>query len=382
MNEPGGLRNGMEKPTSTTFSRLKGTIRCHLQSMAVARRPSIPKKAQFSKLEGSSISSIARRRAEGISLCKQKIQSLTGHGNVKRKPMGRVHPLSAKNTSEQHTEERPLLMASSVSSPARLANDTAACQKLPRDYTFDDLEKSFTSAVDELRFHHTSHTTPDSMANSSPRSWLSDLHQHDPKIAHARGAATTVTNTDIRTSRPQQYTFSVSRASLVPTLFNGQQAQVNPLKCHPNVTGIAKQSVDTSGASPPPMGRPTPRIKITKEASEDLDNAPIYSPSSGNLSQYSRLTPSPARSTASSFHTAPLLALGSHQDVPYYTPTRSSGRSAAAEYAAHQKHMEMAVRRSSPKLFADYEQARMSENREECKVSRWPREKQKNGHRG
>jgi hypothetical protein len=355
------LKSEDKKPRTATLSRLKGTIRGHLDSMTVTRRPALSDRSQFSKLEEGSISSTARRRAEGISLCKQKIRNLTGHGNVKRKPIEKDPQLSAKNIGERHHEEQPLLMSTSMSSPGRL-DITGEYTNLSRGYTFGDLEKSFTNAVDKLEFHQTPQQSPDGMANPNRQSLLPGLYQQDPNITDTR-RTTTVNKAGIHTSRPEPCTFSVSQASLIPTPNNERRPKVNPLKCHPNVSGFAEQLVDTSEVSTPPMGTSTPRIEITKEEVEGLNDAPIYSPSSGNLSQYARLTPSPARSTASSFHTAPLLTPGNLHEVPYYTPTRPSGRSAAAEHAAHQRRGEMIARRSNPQLFSDYEQARMKENR-------------------
>jgi hypothetical protein len=348
------------KPTNTAFSRLKGIIRGHLDTMTVARRPSIAEKTQFSKLEEDSISSTARRRAEAISLCRQKIRNLTGHGNVKRKPIVKANELSAKNIGERHHEEQPLLMPGSTGSPGKL--DVNEAYPTPsHDYTFGDLEKSFMNTLDKLDFHQTPQQTPVSMANPKRQSLLPGLYRQDPKMTQS-GDAATVSPAGIHTSRPEPCTFSVSKASLVLTPTIEPRPKVNPLKCHPNVTGFAEQAVDPE-ISTPPQGTSTPRIEITKEEVEDLQTAPIYSPSSGNLSQYARLTPSPARSTASSFHTAPLLTPGNLNEIPYYTPTRSSGRNATAEYAAHQRKGETAARWSNPQQFSDYQQARVKENR-------------------
>jgi hypothetical protein len=364
INDTGRPNSEVQKPRSTTLSRLKGTIRGRLDSMSAARRQLISEKPQFSKLEGGSISSTVRRRAEGIGLCKQKIKNLTGHGNVKRKPIERVHQLSAKNIGERHHEEQPLLVSASMSSPSRL-DDAREYSNLSRDYTFGDLEKSFINAVDKLSFQQTPKQTSHSMSNPNRQSLLPGLYQQDPKITATRRATTN--EAGIHTSRPEPCAFSVSQASLVPTPTNERRPKVNPLRCHPNVAGLAEQLVDASEVSALPMGTSAPRIEITKEEAEGLENAPIYSPASGILSQYTRLTPSPARSTASSFHTAPLLTPGNLHETPYYTPTRSSGRSTAAEYAAHQKKRETAARRSNPQLFSDYEQARKKEKARNAK---------------
>jgi hypothetical protein len=252
-----------------------------------------------------------------------------------------------------------------MSSPGRL-DDTGASPKLSRDYAFGDLEKSFINAVDKLDFHQTPQQTPNIMANKNQLSLLPGLSQQDPNVTDTR-RGTNVNKVGIHTSRPEPCAFSVSQSSLIPTPTNERRPKVNPLKCHPNVTGFAEQLADTSEVSTPPMSTSTPRIEVTKEELENLENAPIYSPSSGKLSQYARLTPSPAHSTASSFHTAPLLTPGNIHEVPYYTPTRSSGRSAGAEYVAQQRKREMAAHRSNPQLFSDHEQARMKEHQRNAK---------------
>jgi hypothetical protein len=164
-----------------------------------------------------------------------------------------------------------------------------------------------------------------SMSNPNRQSLLPGSYQQDPEVTYTR-RATIVNKARIHTTRPEPCAFSVSQASLVPTPTKEGRPKVNPLRCHPDVGGFAEQLVDAAEVPTPLMGTSTPRIEITKEEAEGLENAPIYSPSSGNLSQYSRLTPSLARSAASSFHTAPLLTPGNLCETLYYTPTRSSGK--------------------------------------------------------
>jgi hypothetical protein len=123
-----------EKSTSTAFSRLEGIIRGHFDSMAVARRPSILEENQFLKLEEGSISSSARRRAEGISLCRQKIRNLTGGGSIRRKPIAEASEFSAKNIGERHHKEQPLLMPGSIGSTGNL-NVHEAYPSLSREYS-------------------------------------------------------------------------------------------------------------------------------------------------------------------------------------------------------------------------------------------------------
>ena len=362
-----GWKIEVKKPRNATLSKLKGVIKGHLDLGTASRRPSISDKTKYSKLEEGSISSTARRRAESISLCKQKIRDLTGHGNVKRKPIEKDHHSSAKNIGERHHEEQPLLTSASLSSPARLPN-IGEHPSLSHDNTVGDLEKSFINAVDELNFHPNQQQTPRKMADRRRQSLLPGLYEPGPGVTDSRHT-TAINKAGIHTSRPEPCTFSVSHAGLVPVPNNERRPKVNPLRCHPNVAGFAEQLVDTTEVPTPPPGMSTPRIEVTKEEVEDLENAPIYSPSSGNLSQYARLTPSPARSTASSLHTthSPLLTPGKAHEITCYTPTRPSGRGAAAEYAAHQRRREMIARRSNPQLFSDYEQARIYENRRNAK---------------
>lgn len=95
------MKSQVKKRRNATLLKLKGAFRGHLGSMSVSRHPLIVDEIQFSKLEEECIPSIARRRAEGISLCKQKIRDLTDYGNVKRK-----HQLSAKNIDERRYDGR------------------------------------------------------------------------------------------------------------------------------------------------------------------------------------------------------------------------------------------------------------------------------------
>jgi hypothetical protein len=353
-------KRDMEKPTRTAISRLKGIIRGHLDSMAMARRPSISEENKFSKLEEGSVSSTARRRAERISLCRPKIRNLTGHGNM-RKPIAKASELSAKNIGERHHAEQPLLMPGSIGPTGKL-NVHEAYPSISREYSFGDLKKSFMNTVDKFDFHQTPQQTPESVTNSKRRSLLPGLHQQDSKMTHI-GEAATVKQAGTHTSRPEPGPFSVSRGSLGLTPTNEQRPNVNPLRCHPNVTSFAEQLADPTEILTPPPGTSTPGIEITKEAEQDLQTAPIYSPSSGNLSQYTRLTPSPARSSASSVYTALSFTPGNLYEIPFYTPTRASGRTAAAEHAAHQREGEMVARRGNPQLFSDHQLARTKENR-------------------
>jgi hypothetical protein len=352
------IKSQVKKRRNATLLKLKGAFRGHLDSMSMSRRPLIVDEIQFSKLEEECIPSTARRRAEGISLCRQKIRDLTDHGNVKRKPTEKHHQLSAKNTDEHRYDGRPLLMSSSTNSPGPL-DETKEHPNLSYDYTFSDLERSFINAVDKPDFQQTLQRTLDSMASTNRQSLLAGLYQRDTNNGDTRLPAT-VNKAGIHTSSPEQCAFSVIQAGLVPTPTNKRRPRVNPLGCHPNVMGMAEQLVDISEVSTPPMDMSTPRIETTKEEVEELENAPIYSPSSGNLSQYARPTPSPARSTVSSFHTAP-LGLGTLHEIPRYTPTRPLGRSAAADYIARQRRREMIARHSNLQLFSDFEQVCLKE---------------------
>ena len=77
----------------------------------------------------------------------------------------------------------------------------------------------------------------------------------------------------------------------------------------------------------------TPRIEITKENDHELDDAPIFSPSMGNLSQYARSTPLSKHSTPS-FQTAPGLSPGNLHDacrnLYVDTPTRLPAQATSA----------------------------------------------------
>ena len=121
--------------------------------MSVSRCPLIVDEIHFSKLEEECIPSTARRKAEGISLCKQKIKNLTGHGNAKRKPIEKDHQFSARNIGERRYDERPLLMSSSMSSLP--LDETKEHPNLSDDYTPGDLEMSFINAVDKPDFQQT-----------------------------------------------------------------------------------------------------------------------------------------------------------------------------------------------------------------------------------
>ena len=246
-----------------------------------------------------------------------------------------------------------------MSSRSRL-DETGEHPNLSHDFTFDDLEKPFINAVDKLDFQQTSQQTPDNMASPNRQSLLAGLYQKDTNNGDAR-LPVAGNKAGIHTSGPEPCAFSVSQAALVPTPTNKRRLRVNPLGCHPNVMGMAEQLVDTSEVSTPPIDTLAPRIEIAKEEVEELETAPIYSPLSGNLSQYARLTSSPAWSTTPSFHTTPLPSLGNPYEIPYYTPTCLSDGSATADYAAHQRQQDMIARRSNLQLFSDVGQAHLEE---------------------
>ena len=289
INRMDRIKSQVRKPRNATLLRLKGAFGGHLDSITVNRRPLIADKIQFSKLEEECMPSTARRKDEGMNLCRQKTRNLTGHGDVKDH-----HQLSAKNIGERHYDEWTLLMSSSMNSLGRL-DETKEHPNLSHDYTFGDLERSVINTVDKLDFQQTLRRMPDSMASPNRRqSLLAGLYQKDTHNGDAR-PSTAVNKAGIHTSSPEPCAFSVSQAGLIPTPTNKRRRKVNPLGCHPNVMGMAELLVDTSEVSTPPMDTSTPPIEITKEEAEELEDAPIYSPSSDNLSQYARLTPSPAR---------------------------------------------------------------------------------------
>ena len=128
--------------------------------------------------------------------------------------------------------------------------------------------------------------------------------------------APTPSTADIETSTTQPCIFSVRDRKIVEgEIFREPRypTGVNPLACHPQVNSFVQnpveRPVDPITGNPPFASPSVPRIQINQdedededeESDDDLDNldalqdAIIYSASTGNLNTYARQTPSPAR---------------------------------------------------------------------------------------
>ena len=124
------------------------------------------------------------------------------------------------------------------------------------------------------------------------------------------------------------------RAARAERIFS--RGHLNPLASHPDLTKFAEQPSPTMTDSdvPPtptstkpniPSYRETAGVQLThaKPDLNDLEGAPIYSPSIGNLGQYNRNTPSSA--SASADFSSHKLAASSRRPV-LETPTRPPRR--------------------------------------------------------
>ena len=295
---------------------------------------------------------ISRRRAETINLYKGKIKGLTGNGHIRRKS---VNPNSPVDSVE---ERDPPLLGDITDVP--LTDLGAGDNVSDHGSPFGSLTKSFASAVDKLDFYSTlprnmsflrsrssffnlkkgdredaySKAANQNFPLISPSKPAPPINQPiaaavqtrslapptqgrgsnwNPKVPQ-RGVPTISTaRTDAarRRSGPSPMVFSNEKndyvaAAPAPSYPGG----VNPLRMHPPDTMASRPSVPdrsssakTPGGGPPPanfeaQGPAASADVDTDSETTSLEDAPIYSPSLGDLSQYARDTPRSAASVS------------------------------------------------------------------------------------
>ena len=365
---PGGKRN--------TLSRVRGAIASRWRSSSLPlQHPFVSGKDQFIKIVDDRPRSpvegrIARCKAEGLNLCKRNIKRLTGRGIVRRRRVSHIpQPLGNEATIEGK-KDYVLVSISSITPPTATHEDEHH-HNLP----FGDLETAFVGAVDKLSFQTHLRTKPEAKLHSEASTPIMDETKskgktperppsHLPGLHYERATLIDV-RTGLRIPTPEPGAFPKSRAD-IPYLSSTNVTQrdrrdqvehphrVNPLGSHQGVMDFTERRVDTGDENISPAGMSTPRVNITREAS-GLQNAPIYSPSSDDLTQYGRMTPSPGRTTAS-FHTAPLLSPGNLHErtrnwTPNETPTRArAGNATRQSIDPPSNKRRLLGRRRSPQL--------------------------------
>jgi len=316
-----------------------------------------------------------RVQTEGRNLGRDKIRALTGHRHGRRKPFQR----SAQDSHDALGEgEHPFLIN---------ANDTseAGCHRIDCrdhqvDFHFEDLETSFAKAVEKLDFRiqrdkvsltslssffHSgknvsamNHTIAPQQHQGLPRlpshpSAKADLpHSLSTHPTHDQPASDQIPsdqpsmgqcasrvlkcNSNRAKKSPAVYSYQMDPTSIEGTKKPDRDAlarrvfsrgHANPLASHPDLTTFAKQPPPTPGSITMPQRKGTSYIQITKEEDQnDLEGAPIYSPSFENLSQYDRNTPTSTSESANP--SSQKLLSPSSRMPPVETPTRPSRRGA------------------------------------------------------
>ena len=132
---------------------------------------------------------------------------------------------------------------------------------------------------------------------------------------------------------PSAFVPSLGKIVLKPQDINSKYPRgVNPLRMHPNVMAFASPPANNQGEGKSQSAtHNTCQIPAADsnedddDIMEDLEDAPIYSPSMGDLSQYSKSTQSPAASNMPN-QASPNTLYGRRRTVQYDTPTKPPGK--------------------------------------------------------
>ncbi|EXJ81683.1 hypothetical protein A1O1_07748 [Capronia coronata CBS 617.96] len=275
---------------------------------------------------------IARRRTEAFNLYKGKIKELTGSGNIRRKPVNNSKAFGA------HPDPPSLRNMTDH----LLADESA--EQSDNDSAFGSLTRSFASAVDKLDFSSSlAHNMPFLRSRSSFFNSKKDKDSGEQSEARRQvsGASSLLRSPSASLSSPSTMTLpkktldrspsgqnaqddhpgeSSPSASLVFDSRNnaylpykpidGDIERRHPLRMNPSnrmavppVKSLQSRQANQLMDDQSPIPRQQ-RTKIPVRQSDDededetlsLDDAPIYSPSLGDLSQYARDTP-PSKAT-------------------------------------------------------------------------------------
>ncbi|KAI1616122.1 hypothetical protein EDD36DRAFT_492662 [Exophiala viscosa] len=291
---------------------------------------------------------LRRRRTETLNLYKDKVKELTGNGHVRRKSWNSSKELAG-------TQEDPPLLGEFTNTRV---NDSE--QSDNEEFGFGSLTKSFASAVDKLDFQT---PVPRNMSFLRSKSSLflskkgdsgdanrSEMKRQEttsfapqpsppppiptrlppaplppgPPPPPAPGRAAQL-DLAARKSAPSPVVFSTEQNAYVAAKpVPGYPRGVNPLRMHPpdtmasppppphqeNHEGPGTSNISSSQQRPPPS-----KHGEEEDDSISLDDAPIYSPSLGDLSQYSRDTPPPS--------TGQRRTVAPRPKAVYVTPTRN-----------------------------------------------------------
>ena len=248
-------------------------------------KDALRKKFNFASTHGRSLST-----SKGFEQLKEDNEALS------RKPRNQKPPASYESLlgPSEHTGasyHQPMTIGQSLEdmdqvleeaasrlSP-NIAKDFSSNSKIHPELAFGDLETSFTDAVDKLAFQH----SPNS------KSAVGTLSPFLAKSQSARSPARIHAGVDDEEQARR-------RAQTLPGILK-KPAHPDGLRSHPDVMSFASPpssyvptTTSVSEAASTAHRRTAPRIEITQDDDQmtvaDLDDAPIYSESMGNLSQY------------------------------------------------------------------------------------------------
>lgn len=238
-----------------------------------------------------------------FDLYRAKIKKLTSHGCARRKPVGsedsptaRDPPLLAELTQDSNLDhsENDSAFGSLTRSFASAVDKLDFQASLPRNVSNMSFLKSKSSYFslkkgvdqDERQGETVDHQSNVSALGSSPKP---PERKNVPK-AKIQGALvtgwTTAQALAARQNVPRPQIFSVDHNAYISSdPVQHHPRGVNPLRMHP------PESVQPA-TSPSPQRSDTPS-QLSEDGADSitLEDAPIYSPSLGDLSQYSRDTP-------------------------------------------------------------------------------------------
>lgn len=304
------------------------------------------------QVSGTALKRRLSRRAESISLYKGKIKGLTGNDHVRRRSvnttqstadakedadpplLGELMDVPTTDIAAQHSDaESPF--GSLTKSFASAVDKLDFYSTLPRNMSFLRSRSSLlnlgkgdkASAMSKEPGQKIPPTPPPRPApapalyptvpESQPNAATPTPGNHSrrrppvpprsvPQAPIAQDSRSSQNDRNARRSGPSPIVFSNEKNGYVPSApVRGYPGGVNPLRMHPPDTMAVLPSVPDRSTSVVPGGSdvpqseskpraaaPTTDIDIdTDSESVSLEDAPIYSPSLGDLSQYARDTP-------------------------------------------------------------------------------------------
>lgn len=325
----------------------------------------------------------ARVRTEGRDLCRDKIRTLTGYGQMRRKDVQYPGPHSHENLREGKVS---LLVDEDDTSGA--AHHCTAQTHHTIVFNFEDLESSFTKGIEYLDFQlerdnpapsplssppyqggdtsapklttahqrfggqssglypHPSSAADLSAPNLSPHPTFDKTDSDQPSMGQCASCISRCRSCRAKAGTevysfpyqqdlaPQEEVDKADRTVLAQRIFS--RGHCNPLASHPDLTKFTEQPASKLIETTVPRHGGACRVDITNEEPDlgDLDAAPIYSPSLDSFSQYGKAAPcsAPGSTVISS---RKLHAISSRTSLSG-TPTRLCRHGTSYHYAAPQ----------------------------------------------